>query len=212
MHDVDCPYCGKGIEICHDDGFGLSEGDGPYEYECPECEKNFIFFTSISIDHTAMRADCLNGAPHKMKKSICAPDWLPDWQKCEVCGYEDRGKVQTIMDTKDIAIIAHEINRAYCSSMGDDSQAMWEFAPEWQQNSAINGVKFHLENVNATPEDSHNAWLKQKKAEGWKWGPLKNEERKEHPCFKHYSLLPVEQRAKDHIFSAVVQQLKRFLR
>lgn len=112
------------------------------------------------------------------------------------------------MKPETIAEIAHNINRAYCLAMGDASQPKWEDAPEWQISSAINGVKFHLANPDATPENSHEKWLEQKTAEGWKFGPVKNPETKEHPCFRPYSELPAEQRAKDYLFKAVVESMR----
>lgn len=107
-----------------------------------------------------------------------------------------------------IARVAHEINRAYCRSMGDLSQVYWGSAPQWQRDSAISGVKFHLENPDATPESSHENWLREKEAAGWKYGSLKDPEKKEHPCFRPYAELPTEQRAKDYIFKAVVDALR----
>jgi hypothetical protein len=106
----------------------------------------------------------------------------------------------------EIARIAHEINRAYCSAIGDDSQSAWHAAELWQKASAITGVEAHLKN-DMTPEQSHDAWMEHKRAEGWKYGPVKDANLKEHPCFLPYSELPVEQRVKDHLFRAVVQQL-----
>jgi hypothetical protein len=110
-----------------------------------------------------------------------------------------------------IAKVAHELNRAYCLSLGDDSQPTWEEAPEWQKTSAINGVIFHLGHPEATPENSHESWLKQKKEEGWSYGPTKDVEKKEHPCFVPYSELPVEQKAKDYIFRQTVHSLREIL-
>lgn len=107
-----------------------------------------------------------------------------------------------------IARVAHEINRAYCQSIGDDSQPSWEDAPEWQKQSAINGVEFHLANPEATPENSHENWLAEKAADGWKYGEVKDPEAKTHPCFRPYAELPQEQRSKDYIFRAVVNALK----
>lgn len=106
-----------------------------------------------------------------------------------------------------IARVAHEVNRAYCQALGDDSQPDWDEAPEWQRNSAMNGVRFHLENPTAGPDHSHNAWLKEKQETGWKWGPFKNPEAKEHPCFVPYDELPMEQKAKDFIFRAIVHSM-----
>src|SRR5574343_725265 len=103
-----------------------------------------------------------------------------------------------------IARFAHEINRAYCSSLGDDTQPRWEDAPEWQRNSAIAGVCFHLDNPQATPADSHASWLELKRAEGWKYGPVKDPAAKLHPCMVPYDELPQAQRTKDYLFRAVV--------
>lgn len=99
---------------------------------------------------------------------------------------------------------AHEANRAYCLALGEVSQDAWEKAPEWQRTSCINGVRGVLVDGNG-PEQSHRGWLAEKAATGWKYGPVKDPEKKEHPCFVAYSDLPPEQRAKDGIFVAVVK-------
>ena len=115
------------------------------------------------------------------------------------------------MTPTSIAQVAHEINKAFCESIGDNSQPTWEDAPEWQKSSAINGVQFHLDNPEASPSASHDNWLKQKEAEGWKYGPTKNPETKEHPCFLPYNELRTEQRSKDYLFKQVVHSLKQFI-
>ena len=84
MSDVDCPYCGKGVDICHDDGFACE--DGFYgQYECPWCEKSFMIDTSISIDHDAYPAPCLNGdAEHDFQMSKTFPVECARCE-CRVC-------------------------------------------------------------------------------------------------------------------------------
>ncbi len=108
-----------------------------------------------------------------------------------------------------IARLAHEVNRAFCQLMGDDSQPTWNDSPEWQRDSAINGVRFHLEclrrGVEPGPAESHELWLKQKRSEGWVWGPVKDAEKKQHPCIVPYEDLPADQRLKDYLFAAVVK-------
>jgi hypothetical protein len=106
-----------------------------------------------------------------------------------------------------IAQVAHEINRAYCQALGDQSQVPWIDAPVWQQTSAINGVLLHQTQPNAGPEASHEAWMAEKLATGWRYGPLKNPDTKEHPCLVPFAELPMEQQAKDYIFRMVVHQL-----
>ncbi len=102
------------------------------------------------------------------------------------------------------ASICHEVNKAYCESIGDNSQPFWADAPQWAKDSAMNGVRFHLENPYAGPSGSHENWLKDKEADGWKYGPVKDPEKKEHPCFVPYDQLPKEQQVKDALFVAVV--------
>ncbi len=70
--DVYCPYCDAGQEINHDDGFGYEE-DITYEMQCSECEKNFVFTTSISFNHEAEKADCLNGEDHNYELTHTCP-------------------------------------------------------------------------------------------------------------------------------------------
>jgi len=100
---------------------------------------------------------------------------------------------------------AHEANRAYCIAIGDDSQPSWDEAPDWQKSSARNGVRGAL--AGSTPEQSHEGWLAEKVATGWRFGPVKDPEMKEHPCMVPYAELPQSQRAKDHIFTAVVRAI-----
>ncbi len=107
-----------------------------------------------------------------------------------------------------IAAVAHDINRAYCLSIGDDSQPTWADAPEWQKRSALAGVDMHLANPDATPEQSHESWLEQKIAEGWVYGEVKDVENKQHPCCVPYDELAPEQKCKDYLFRAVVHALK----
>lgn len=111
------------------------------------------------------------------------------------------------MNQIDIARVCHEVNRAYCQALGDHSQPAWEDAPEWQKQSALAGVKLHTENPHAGAQASHESWMAHKLSEGWKFGPVKDAEKKEHPCMVPFDELPREQQAKDYIFRAVVHAL-----
>ena len=111
------------------------------------------------------------------------------------------------ISVEDIAKVCHEINRAYCASLGDLSQPTWAEAPDWQRDSAVKGVQFHIANPDAGPDHSHNAWLEEKRAAGWTYGPVKDPELKQHPCFVPYEQLPREQQAKDYLFRATVHAL-----
>lgn len=98
---------------------------------------------------------------------------------------------------------AHEVNRAYCLALGDTSQLPWDDAPAWQKASALKGVDGAI--AGNTPEQSHESWLEEKRTTGWTWGPVKDPEKKQHPCFLPYAELPPEQRAKDALFVGTVR-------
>ena len=104
---------------------------------------------------------------------------------------------------------AHEVNRAYCLALGDKSQPSWDDAPDWQKSSARNGVSGAL--AGATPEQSHESWLAEKAATGWKYGEVKDPEKREHPCFVPYKDLPAAQQAKDRLFTSTVREVAKAL-
>ena len=111
------------------------------------------------------------------------------------------------VDILRIARACHEANRALCASFGDHSQLPWDQAEQWQRDSAIAGVKFRLKNPDAGDDCQHNAWMQDKIDNGWKYGTKKDAELKEHPCIVPFDQLPPEQKAKDAIFSAIVNAL-----
>jgi len=107
-----------------------------------------------------------------------------------------------------IAIVCHQANKALCEAFGDMSHVDWRDAPQWQRDSVIKGVKFRIENPDAPPSANHDSWLEEKRRTGWSYGDVKDAAAKTHPCFVAYDQLPPEQKAKDHVFKAIVAALK----
>ena len=108
------------------------------------------------------------------------------------------------------AEFAHEVNRLFCRLTGDYSQPDWLGAPSWQRESARKGVAGAL--AGNTPEESHAGWLEEKTRTGWKYGPVKDPDRKEHPCMVPYAQLPPAQRVKDALFLASVRAMAEALK
>ena len=107
----------------------------------------------------------------------------------------------------DVARVCYEANRAYCLSIGDNSFSSWDDAPDWQKETNIAGVWFHIENPDAVPSASHESWLAVKIREGWVYGKVKDPQAKTHPCIMEFERLPKDQQIKDILFSAVVNAL-----
>jgi hypothetical protein len=115
------------------------------------------------------------------------------------------------MTIEQIARICHEANRSLSAGMGDFSQAPWDEAPEWQRTSAMNAVRFHMENPDATADASHEIWMREKLEAGWRYGKVKSAEDRTHPCLVPFDELPPEQQAKDYLIKSIVRALSRFV-
>lgn len=126
-------------------------------------------------------------------------EWMP-YQKGQAAKQDE-------VSIHKIAKVCHEVNRAYCESIGDGSQPTWEGAPEWQKLSSCSGVQLQLDNPDLTPEQRHESWFAEKSADGWLWGEVKDTVAKLNPCCVPYSELPVAQQTKDYLFSAVVRSM-----
>jgi RyR domain len=99
-----------------------------------------------------------------------------------------------------IAKCCHEANRAYSEAHGEESLS-WDLARE----SAMDGVKVALNG--ATAQEQHEAWCDYKLADGWVYGPVKDPDKKTHPCLVAYVDLPQYQQTKDGLFQAIVFSL-----
>lgn len=95
-----------------------------------------------------------------------------------------------------LVLAIHEANKEIQQQTG-------EYTPQLNNHltkSILDSVYFVLDNPNCTPEQQHNNWVHFKRADGWKYGPEKDFERKEHPCLLPYNELPEIQQRKDSVF------------
>lgn len=106
-----------------------------------------------------------------------------------------------------IAKVCHEVNAAFCRAYGDFSHVPWEETSAELRESTLAGVHARLADPTVSPRTLHELWMARKLGQGWVWGPTKHAELRQHPCIRPFDELPVEQRAKDHIFGAVVASL-----
>jgi len=64
-----------------------------------------------------------------------------------------------------------------------------------QYKSLLDGIKFSDNNPDATPEENHDNWMKEKEANGWIYGHTKDFKKKTHPDMIPYNeLLDIEKK------------------
>lgn len=117
-------------------------------------------------------------------------------------------KIKMSKKIEAIAKVCHEANKAFCEANGDMTQKSWEKAEKWQRDSAIKGVEFRINNPKAKDSAQHDAWMKDKIKDGWKYGKVKDPVKKTHPCIVPFEKLPKFQQQKDTLFCAIVDSLK----
>ena len=112
------------------------------------------------------------------------------------------------MEPKRIAQVCHEANRILTTFLADvPVQPHWQDAPEEMIRSSVKGVVWRMDHPTAPASEQHEEWMRQKLADGWKLGPVKNESQKEHPALIPYEQLPASVQAKDKLFTAIVLAL-----
>jgi len=53
----------------------------------------------------------------------------------------------------------------------------------------------------ALARNAHEQWAKQRMADGWRYGPKRDDDRKEHPMLRPYDELPESEKAYDRLIS-----------
>ncbi len=106
---------------------------------------------------------------------------------------------------EEIAEVCHEAYRAYCASIGDNSQKSWKAITPRERSNTLDAIYWLLDNPKATGKKMHDAWVRNKKNCGWKYGPVKSEENKTHPCMVPYDKLGPRQKKKDDIFITITK-------
>jgi hypothetical protein len=115
------------------------------------------------------------------------------------------------MDIQQVALIVHEANRMMQIVNGDPVSSTWECLEESDRERTVNGVAFALRNEDPSPEQMHDNWCKDMYADGYEAGEKLDRENLTHPNLVPYDELPVQQQAKDALFSGIVSSLSDFV-
>lgn len=87
MSEIECPYCSHQNEH---DGESYQE-DGNYEWQCADCELNFIMNPRHSVSFHTEKADCLNGSEHTYRRQVGYPEERME-TLCTQCGRQLPGE------------------------------------------------------------------------------------------------------------------------
>lgn len=118
---------------------------------------------------------------------------ISDEQKIEIC-----------------ARTAYEATRGYRFVVNNQDFARpWDEAGDWLQKNWKEAVTGALSGN--YPEQQHQAFVEKMTAEGWKYGPFTDAEKKEHPDIMLYAELPAERRLVDQLYVDVVRAVGRAL-
>lgn len=108
------------------------------------------------------------------------------------------------MNVTQVARIAHEVNRAFCASIGGGAGLAWDKASASDREAAMMSVTA-LSRGFSTPEHIHEAWVREMSLNGWTHGPVVDVQAKTHPNLTDYAALPRDIQTRDALFVAVVR-------
>jgi ryanodine receptor 2 len=74
---------------------------------------------------------------------------------------------------------------------------MTTYDPQPVDNSAIELSPDLFELTEQLAENAHDHWAKRRIAEGWSWGPARDDEARRHPCLVPYDQLPESEKQYD---------------
>lgn len=117
-------------------------------------------------------------------------------------------KYEPAVDIESIAAVCHAAMAQLKLELGETPLLpAWDDAPQEVRDSTLASVRDTLANPNKTPEQEHRRWYEEKYAAGWRYGPIRTDAVKLHPCMLPYENLPVEQQAKDALMRSITLAL-----
>lgn len=107
---------------------------------------------------------------------------------------------------EDLADIVHGAHARLNARLGDPyDDEPFAALPQWRQRMLAERVRMILDGFN--PAEVHAAWVFRMGARGWRLGPVKDLEKKEHPNLKAYRELDLPARRKVLLAFGIVRAL-----
>ena len=89
-----------------------------------------------------------------------------------------------------------ESNRAQARSIGDKLRAV-NMAFDAGESAFQTVTEFDEETTHFLAKNEHIRWMQEKIANGWVYAPIRDNEKKHHPCLVPYEQLPLAEQQKD---------------
>lgn len=118
------------------------------------------------------------------------------------------------LEIKDIAQVAHELNRSYSFIVyGPDYDNIKPFPEldEQELERIMGAVEREIKTPTKDNRQSHDRWVVARISDGWEYGEKLDREKKIHPNLRPYDELPASEKLKDHIFKGVCAHFKEYL-
>ena len=106
-----------------------------------------------------------------------------------------------------IARVIHAAIRTWSTAHGQPDMPDWDVAPQWMKDSTFASIQFVLEHPDADAGAQHVQWMNQRRAQGWTYGPVRDEARKTHPMLVPFDQLPIMEQKIDELVSAIGRAL-----
>lgn len=122
---------------------------------------------------------------------------------------EELLSIGTFLTVEQVAVGCNSACCNFLNSSDHTRNAMlpWELMSEEERNGLISRVNIKLTRPEMSAELLHNEWMDMMISEGWRYGPLKDVNKKSDPMLLSYNDLIIEYRMLDVIISRIVSTL-----
>ncbi|MEO1552786.1 MAG: RyR domain-containing protein [Pseudomonadota bacterium] len=106
-----------------------------------------------------------------------------------------------------VARVIHAAIRTWSAAHGQKDIPDWDTAPQWMKDSTFASISFVLDHPDADAGAQHLQWMQQRRAQGWTYGPVRDDKVKTHPMMVPFNQLPLMEQRKDDLVRAIVRAL-----
>ena len=110
----------------------------------------------------------------------------------------------------ELAEALHTVTRLLGRTDGQTISTWAELGNEDRLRSAM-AINAIMRDSTRTAEELHNLWLQIKVSMGWKYGPVYNLGKLEHPCIISFDRLPTEEKLKDEIWLFLTELFRPYM-